>query len=410
MKKIKTILLICLSITMICACGKRQEVPEIDYTEKTAEPDEVKKDSGWDSSKEGKDFVQNSKKDEEESEQNSDKEENIFETVYPTYEAAYLSYIDNSLGEYAGPFDYSFIYVDDDDTPELVIYTGIEAGGCMVLTFHDGIMDEWQSSRLDFTYIERGNLICNSEGHMGYYYDMVYTIQDGKWCYVDGGEFFDPPDGPKFDENGNYVYVYQWGEEEVSEEEYLTRLNEVYPSDQQREVEKYNVLAEMRSILETGGVTSAGHRYELIVEDLTWTEAESLCREKGGYLATITSWDEMERIQEQIVSEKKTNVTFFVGAHNESDSISHFYRWHEPENGEAYEMIPIYSTLRDFWLEGEPSDTGLTEDGVEVDEDCVVIFYRKAGERCYLNDVPDDILSAAPSYAGKVGYICEYDR
>ena len=420
MKKIKAILLICLSITMICACGKSQEVPEKDYVEKTAEPDEVKKESGWDSSKEEKDFVRDDEKDEVESWREEydaylEKEEQVYAAVYPTYEAAYLAYLDFLLGDDgANGFTFSFIYVDDDDIPELVIDSGYEAGGCKVLTFHDGVMDGWQSGRLYFTYIERGNLICNSEGNMGHYYDWVYTIQDGKWCYVDGGVYGDPPDAdrPQFDENGELICVYRWGEEEevVSEEEYETHLNEVYPLEQQKKVEKYYVLREIRSVLETGGVTSANHRYELVVEDLTWSEAESLCREKGGYLATITSWDEMERIQEQIVLEDKTNVTFFIGAHNESESIIHHYYWHEPENGEAYEMIPIYDILWDFWLKGEPSESGLTEDGVEVDEDCVVIFYRKADERCYLNDVPDDILSAAPSYAGKVGYVCEYDR
>lgn len=419
MKKIKIILLICLSLTMICACGKSQEVTEKDYTEKTAEPDEVKKDSGWDSSKEGKDFARNNEKDEVESWQEEyeaylEKEEQVYAAVYPTYEAAYLAYLDLLGKDVANGFTYSLIYVDDDDIPELVIDSGYEAGGCIVLTFHDGVMDGWQSSRLYFTYIERGNLICNSEGNMGHYYDWVYTIRNGKWCYVDGGVYGDPPDAdrPQLDENGELIYVYRWGEEEevVSEEEYEECLKQVYPIEQQKRPQKYYILKDILSILETGDVASAGHRYELFVEDLTWKEAESLCREKDGYLATITTWDEMERIQEQIISEDKTNVTFFVGANNETTDNTFGFHWIEPETGETYDMLYLYDALWGFWLEGEPSYTGLTEDGVEVDEDYVVLFYRKADERCYLNDVPDDILSAAPSYAGKVGYICEYDR
>ena len=47
--------------------------------------------------------------------------------------------------------------------------------------------DVWQSGRLNVTYIEKGNLICNSN-----------RIQ--------------------FDENGNYVEVYYWnGENEHAE-------------------------------------------------------------------------------------------------------------------------------------------------------------------------------------------------
>ena len=57
----------------------------------------------------------------------------------------------------------------------------------------------------------------------------------------------------------------------------------------------------MRSLLERKETASAAHRYELIVEDLTWTEAYEACEEKGGYLATLTSWEEFRRVQEQIV-------------------------------------------------------------------------------------------------------------
>ena len=74
-------------------------------------------------------------------------------------------------------------------------------------------------------------------------------------------------------------------------------------------------------------------------------------------------------------------------------------------------MLDLYNALfADFWLDGEPSYEGLTEDGREVKEEYVCILYRSADGRCYLNDVPEDILSAAPSYRGRIGYICEYDE
>ncbi len=40
----------------------------------------------------------------------------------------------------------------------------------------------------------------------------------------------------------------------------------------------------------------AKHRYELIIEELTWMEARRACKERGGYLATLTSGEEFERI------------------------------------------------------------------------------------------------------------------
>ena len=342
---------------------------------------------------------------------------------YEDWKAAYLSYLD--AYEYADRCTYSLIYVDEDEIPELMIDTGYEAGGCFILTYHDGVLDGWQSDRLNVTYIEKGNLICNSDGNMGYYYDRVYTIQDGKWRYVEGGKYGDGPDGVQFDENGDYigVYVYIWNGEaenagywdgdEISEEEYKARLNSVYPTEQKMHPERYYILKEICSVLRTGDVSSAGHRYELVVEDLTWTEADTLCREKGGYLAAITSWEELERIQEQMIAENKTGITFFVGAKNPMERNmggTWGYHWFEPESGAKYDMLDLYDALFGFWLDDEPSYTGLTEDGEEVVEDCVVLLYLKEDERCYINDVPDDILSAAPSYSGKIGYICEYDE
>lgn len=268
----------------------------------------------------------------------------VFLKEFEDWKAAYLSYLD--AYEYADRCTYSLIYVDEDDIPELMIDTGYEAGGCFILTFHDGVLDGWQSDRLNVTYIEKGNLICNSDGNMGHYYDNVYTIQDGKWCFVEGGYWGDGPDGVQFDENGSYIEVYYWNGKnenvdwwsgkEVSREEYESHLNSVYPTERAVYPERYYILKEMRSILRTGDVSSAGHRYELVVEDLTWTEADTLCREKGGYLAAITSWEELERIQEQMIAENKTDITFFVGAKNPMERNmggTWGYHWFEPESG-----------------------------------------------------------------------------
>ncbi|MDE5587515.1 MAG: C-type lectin domain-containing protein [Acetatifactor sp.] len=332
----------------------------------------------------------------------------------------YLNYLEEN--NYADTCTYSLIYVDDDNIPEMVVDTGGEAGGCQLLTFRDHVLDVWQSARLNITYIERGNLICNSDGNMGYYYDNVYTIQDGKWVYVDGGIWGDGPDGVQIGENGNYLEFFYWtGEEpwdreeywfgeEITEEEYEARLNAIYPMEQSMYPQKYYILDEIKSVLRTGDVASAEHRYELIVEDVTWKEAEMLCQEKGGYLATITSHEEFERLQERMISEDKEDITFFVGATNERVEGTPFgYRWLEPGIKHGYYMLDLYNALFRFWLVGEPSYTGLTESGAEVSEDYVVLFYRGKDDRCYLGDVPNDILEAAPSYAGKVGYICEYE-
>lgn len=264
--------------------------------------------------------------------------------------ASYLKYLNKIDSTIPFACTYSLIYVDEDDIPELVIDTGVEAGGCVILTYHDGTMDELQTMRLNFTYIERENLLCNADGHMGYYYDSVYTIRDGKWVYVGGGEYGDGPDGMQFDDEGELICVYSWDGETVSEEEYGRQLEAVYPSHSAVHPERYYILDDLRGILSTGYVASAGHRYELVVQDLTWKEADKLCREKGGYLATITSGEEFERIKVQIVAEDKTDVTFFVGADNERGEEYLGYHWTEPD-GTTYNMLECYNALFTFWME-----------------------------------------------------------
>ena len=174
------------------------------------------------------------------------------------WKQAYLNYLKKD--NYAATCTYSLIYVDDDNIPEMVIDTGFEAGGCRFLTFHDHVLDVWQSGRLNVSYIERGNLICNSDGNMGHYYDNVYTIQDGKWVYVDGGIRGDGPDGVQFDENDDYIEFFYWtGEEqeywvgeEMTEEEYEARLNAIYPKEQSMYPQNDYTLDEIKSMLRTG--------------------------------------------------------------------------------------------------------------------------------------------------------------
>lgn len=153
------------------------------------------------------------------------------------------------------------------------------------------------------------------------------------------------------------------------------------------------------------------HRYELIVEDITWTEAEQSCKDKGGYLATITSKEEFESLTKQIVDEKKTKISFFIGATRDENYVNHSsgviaYHWvHDGSDIDLYD-----EETKEFWLADEPSFYGRKADGSKLDEQYVDMIYREADKRCYFNDVADDILAQVPSFSGSVGYICEYDE
>lgn len=350
------------------------------------------------------------------------------DTELEEWQQVYLDYLDTMGG--APNCAYSLIYVDDDEIPELAIDYGFDGGyarvdgGCRaVLTFHDHVLDQWEPSRSRFTYIERGNRICRVYNGYGvneiFHSDDVYMIQDGKWTYAGGGYYREYADTSALSaklallfKDNNYdwklVREYTWDETaewdetkeySVSEAEYIARLDAIYPKAQRIDPQNYYFLEDICSIIRTGNVASAGHRYELIVEDVTWEEASARCQEKGGYLATITSNEEMRRIQEQVTAEAKTDITFFVGAKER--------KWLEHGTEELDAMI-LY-TILDFWPNGGLDLQRWQKEGEEALKNYFVLVYRESDRRCYLGEELNDILTAKPSYTGKIGYICEYD-
>lgn len=300
------------------------------------------------------------------------------------------------------------IYVDDDEIPELYLEGDCTATGIQILTCSSGSVDALLAYAMDFSYIERCNLLNSGSGHGGTYCDLIYTIQNGKWICKAKGEYHD--DGHSEDENGNIVFCeYTWMDQPVSSEEYERELAAVYNQKMAKyfnETEGYT-LDEMESILRTGETSSKNHRYELIVADVTWTQAEAMCRQKGGYLATLTSQEEFDQVTNQIIGEGKTKISFYVGATRDDsyDGIEE-YHWLNDHSEDSMFSGSMYS----LWLSGEPSYSSVTQDGEPIEEKYVDLIYRQNEGRCYLNDVADDIIAEAPSFKGAIGYICEYDN
>lgn len=153
---------------------------------------------------------------------------------------------------------------------------------------------------------------------------------------------------------------------------------------------------------------TAIHIYELIVEDVTWTEAYYDCINRGGHLVRINTEEEFNVIADQIRAEDRTNITFWISANRLSGSSE--YHWLREDGTYTEEVLNSDPRYASFWLDGEPSFTGADDNGNVLDESCVDMFYRSSEDRFYWNDAPDDIISAAGYYAGRVGYICEYDN
>ena len=304
---------------------------------------------------------------------------------------------------------FALIYVDEDDIPELVIDTGIEASGCQILTWHDGVMDELQTARLYFTYVEKGNLLDNCEGHMGYYYDYVYSIKNGKWKQIFNGEysgFADNGEPDYDDERMRYKCTdYEVNGKRTDEDGYYKALYEVYDDGKNvTDPKSYLIYDDLMSFLETGKLLYETHRYELCVEDCTWEEAEKKCEKKGGYLASLTSDEEFKYVEDMIRSEDLTNICFYVGAKYGDD-----YRWHWTEPGLKQDNC-VKTGYYQHWLDGGPTYTDTLADGTVIDENYVELMYRKSEDAFYLNDITNDVPGVYPSFKGRMGYICEYSK
>ena len=145
------------------------------------------------------------------------------------------------------------------------------------------------------------------------------------------------------------------------------------------------------------------HRYEFVVEDVTWEQAFENCQSKGGYLARINSEEEYQYILNELNSQQLQNVQFFIGGRRDTDSEA--YYWVDENNLLYGEQINVDSYwVANEWLDGEPS----FRDG-DIEEQYLDLLYHKNSGRWTWNDAPNDILSVVPEFSGRIGYICEYE-
>lgn len=303
--------------------------------------------------------------------------------------------------------NFAYIYVNDDDIPELVIQGQDEATGNIILTFNNGELDELQTSRLYFNYIEHQNLLCNSDGNMGAYYDSIYSIVDGKWENIAHGEYYVEDNSAQWDDDD---LIYEWNGKKMSESEYSTAFRKVYNSSTAKDFEAFFTYSDIKEYLldEIIGKehnylenNSGIHRYEVFVGDVSWDEAMESCREKGGYLLRINNYDEKYFIEQMLKDNNQEKLVIWLGAClNPSDN---HYHW---TDGEKYAMGQLENNnyYSYYWLTGEPSYTGYDAQGNLVDEHCLCMF--QVDGFWEWNDVPSDI---SPYYPGRIAYICEYE-
>lgn len=152
-------------------------------------------------------------------------------------------------------------------------------------------------------------------------------------------------------------------------------------------------------------ITEGGiHKYEYVVNDCSWSEAYQKCLESGGYLARINSREEYDYILSQINQKQMENIHFRIGGRRDENSQD--YYWVDDMNNLYGEKI----NSEDYWCSGQWMTGEPSFSDKDTQENCLDIFYYQKEDRWVWNDVPDDILKTVPEYAGKLGYICEYEN
>ena len=144
-------------------------------------------------------------------------------------------------------------------------------------------------------------------------------------------------------------------------------------------------------------VVTYEYRYEIVKADYTWTEAKAEAERRGGYLATINSHEEYEKICQ--LADQYDLVYLWLGANLPAGTTE--WKWSDgtPIPLENYYWYRDGSTVEPSYMD--------KSDGAR--EDCLCLWNLSTGSyRWTLNDQRNDFMHVFTSTQGKVGFVIEY--
>ena len=132
---------------------------------------------------------------------------------------AYEKYVRENFSEaVAHDSPYSFIYLNNDNIPELVVDGEYSFSGNLICTYSNGVV-ALNTGRLMLGYVEKKNILHDPFAYMGYFSDDVYSIKKGKFVKVWSGHYEDKEDGKIPIE-----HTYYYKGVEISEKKYKAKL------------------------------------------------------------------------------------------------------------------------------------------------------------------------------------------
>ena len=128
--------------------------------------------------------------------------------------------------------------------------------------------------------------------------------------------------------------------------------------------------------------------YQVFQEDISWTSAKNRCNDLGGQLAVINNADEFTMVTQ--LAQQSGVQGIWVGCHREGG----FLLW------ETTEPVGVMT-----WADQEPSYTD-ARDGAAED---YVMLWNTGDGWAYIDSRNDPVVSDGERYAGKIGYVCEFE-
>ena len=169
---------------------------------------------------------------------------------------AYLDYLNSDTNvPNSSETQYTLIYLDNDDIPELFIDTGVEAGGQTIISFYDGKVIEQHFSRLGSQYIEKTGLVYTNTGHMDYYPLTITKLENGVFTEIGSGvSYVSSEDWEKMLEDENYPYTltFEWEGDKVSEAQFNANVAELYNLEQSKYPDNFYTYDEVIHVIESG--------------------------------------------------------------------------------------------------------------------------------------------------------------
>lgn len=161
-----------------------------------------------------------------------------------SWKKLYLEYLANlSEGTLENVFpEGRFIYINDDNIPELYLKGNDAATGDRLLIIHNGKVHEWLlDGHGSLWYLEKKNRYHTSGGHMDNYFDSVGKISKGKMQSIASG-YYGAKDNSnvKLDKNGEPVYLYCWNDKKVTKKTYQKKLNTALGKNKEKYKEAYS--------------------------------------------------------------------------------------------------------------------------------------------------------------------------